>query len=181
MAAGQDFDRSKFKELVLYLSRESAEDEGFGMVKLNKLLYRADFEAYRLLGRSITGATYERQEYGPVARELPLALDELAQSGHVIWNRVETGPYTRKVPEAREQPDRTLFAEEELAIVRRTLEELAAYGGKTVSEWSHEESVGWNLVKDGEEIPYNTTFASGKPISPEGLRHAREFALQEDL
>ena len=38
------------------------------MVKLNKLLYRADFEAFRLLGHPITGETYEKQEFGPVAR-----------------------------------------------------------------------------------------------------------------
>jgi len=63
---------------VLYLSQRSADDPGFGMVKLNKLLYRADFEAYRLLGHSITGAVYEKQDFGPVARPLPIALDELA-------------------------------------------------------------------------------------------------------
>lgn len=111
--AGEEFDRSKFKELVLYLSAASTADEGFGMVKLNKLLYHADFEAYRLLGHSITGATYEKQAYGPVARELPLVLDELGRSGYLRWEFSHAGPYTRKVPSPAEHPDLSLFASDE--------------------------------------------------------------------
>ena len=88
MAGRAEFNSGKFKELVLYLSQASGEDEGFGMVKLNKLLYRSDFEAFRLLGSSITGATYERQDYGPVARELLIALDELAKRGYIGWQHV---------------------------------------------------------------------------------------------
>src|ERR1700733_4521543 len=74
VAEQAEFNRSKFKELVLYLSQRSAGDEGFGAVKLNKLLYRSDFEAYRLLGRPITGETYIKQEFGPVAADLPIVL-----------------------------------------------------------------------------------------------------------
>ena len=40
-------------------------------VKLNKLMYRADFESFRLLGRSMTGATYIKGEYGPMVKDLP--------------------------------------------------------------------------------------------------------------
>jgi Protein of unknown function (DUF4065) len=83
MAKPMYFNRGKFKELVIYLcaAAEQAGDEGFGMVKLNKLLYRADFEAYRLLGHSVTGETYEKQEYGPVARDLPIVLMSLRLPG----------------------------------------------------------------------------------------------------
>ncbi|TML66356.1 MAG: DUF4065 domain-containing protein, partial [Actinobacteria bacterium] len=147
MAGRREFDGAKFKELVLLLAEESAArgDEGFGIVKLNKLLYRADFEAFRLLGQSITGATYERQDYGPVARELPRALDQLGQAGYLTWQHVPAGPYTRDVPEAREGADRTLFPEGERQIIETTLNELAPYGGKAVSRWSHEESAGWRV------------------------------------
>src|SRR5437588_9769045 len=119
MAGRREFDGAKFKELVLLLAEESAArgDEGFGIVKLNKLLYRADFEAFRLLGQSITGATYERQDYGPVARELPLALDELAQSGYLIWQHIPAGPYTRDVPTATEPPDKSILSEDEWRLL----------------------------------------------------------------
>lgn len=158
-----EFNRAKFKELVLYLSQASAKDEGFGMVKLNKLLYRSDFEAFRLLGRPITGAVYEKQEFGPVARALPLVLDDLARSGYVIWQREAAGPYTRKIPKAVETPDLITFSDDEIVIIDRSLGELAALGGKSVSEWSHEESAGWNSVEIGQEIPYITALIATEP------------------
>lgn len=174
MAGRAQFNSAKLKELVLYLAEASANDEGFGMVKLNKLLFRADFEAFRLLGHSITGATYEKQEYGPVARELPLALDELAAKGHIIWRRVESGPYQRKVPTAIERSDQTLFTHTEREVIQSALSELASHGGKSVSEWSHETSAGWRAKRIGEEIPYSSAAINLKPLSPRTLKTLRE-------
>jgi hypothetical protein len=165
VAGGTDYNGVKFKELVLYLSAESADDEGFGMVKLNKLLFRADFEAYRLLGRSITGETYEKQAYGPVARSLLWALDDLASRAYVIWQHIARGRYVRDVPAAAEHPDLSVFTSEELEIVKKTLNELAAHGGKSISEWSHETSAGWRVKRIGEAIPYSSAAINLKPLS----------------
>lgn len=175
MAGRREFDRSKFKELVLHLAQESAGDEGFGMVKLNKLLYRADFEAFRLLGNSITGATYERQDYGPVARELPLALDELAAAGHLIWRHFDAGPFKRDVPEAVEPPDTTLFSDDEQAIIATALEDLRPLGGKAASRWSHEESAGWRVNQNGDEISYESGLIDLTPLDPERLGALRAY------
>jgi hypothetical protein len=185
MAGGIEFNRGKFKELVLYLSQVSERegDEGFGMVKLNKLLYHADFEAYRLLGRSITGATYERQEWGPVARHLPIILDELAAAGRMHWEFIPRGEHVRKVPtvEADETatPDTTMFSDDERRVIEDTLRALATYGGKAASDWSHEKSAGWNAVKeDGREITYETAFVSTDPIPPEDLERASHYVRE---
>ena len=182
MAKPMYFNRGKFKELVVYLcaAAEQAGDEGFGMVKLNKLLYRADFEAYRLLGHPITGETYEKQEYGPVARDLPIVLDELAAAGRLRWQSIPRGPHTRKVPTMAEDldaaADMSAFPADERQVIESTLRELAAYGGKSASEWSHEESAGWNVVREyGEAIDYASTFISTAPIPPEDLERARQF------
>ncbi len=169
-----EFNRAKFKELVLVLSQASAEDEGFGMVKLNKLLYRADFEAFRRTGRPLTGATYEKQDYGPVARPLPIVLDELASHGYIIWQRIAAGPYTRKVPSAAEAPDLSQFSETELKLINDVISELAKYGGKGASEWSHEESAGWNAASIGQEIPYGTAFISTEKLSDAQMKRAIE-------
>jgi uncharacterized phage-associated protein len=165
MAGGREYDGAKLKELVLLLSERSASDEGFGMVKLNKLLYRADFEAFRLLGQSITGETYEKQEYGPVARSLPRALDELAGRHYVRWEHPQRGEYIRDVPAAKEKADETLFSSDELVVIDAALRELAPHGAKSVSEWSHETSVGWRTKKIGEEIPYSSAMLSIRPLT----------------
>lgn len=176
MVAGRtEFNRSKFKELVLHLAQVSAKDEGFGMVKLNKLLYRSDFEAFRLLGHSITGATYQHQEFGPVAREMLPVVDELGRAGYLAWAHVESGPYTRTVPEAIEAADLSQFTNDELQIVSDALSELSTMGGKRVSEWSHEESAGWLVTQDGEEITYESGLIDTSPLDEKRLTLLREY------
>jgi hypothetical protein len=182
MAGGIEFNWGKFKELVLYVSRESAEDEGFGLVKLNKLLYRADTEAYRLLGHSITGETYEKQDYGPVARHLPIVLDELGSAGRLEVLRVPSGDYTRKVPTTRQddeaQPDASVFTPDELVVIKATLAELAVYGGKSVSDWVHEESAGWRVADIGDEIPYESSLVGkASDVHPEAVEELRQRVL----
>jgi hypothetical protein len=176
------FNRGKFKELVVYLcaSAERAGDEGFGMVKLNKLLYRSDFESYRLLGHSITGETYEKQEFGPVARDLPIVLDELAAAGRLQWQAIPRGPHTRKVPTITADPDSladlSRFDSDELRIIKSSEKELAAHGGKSVSEWSHEQSAGWRMAREnGETIDYATAIISTDPIPEGDLIRASQF------
>lgn len=186
MASPRKFDRGKFKEMVLYFAERAAagDDQGFGMVKLNKLLYRADFEAFRTLGHSITGESYERQEFGPVARDLPIVLDELAESGRLYWQRIPAGKHMRTVPRAVEEDyaaaDKTAFADDEIDVMERAIRELATYGGKASSDWSHIQSAGWNLAaEDGVEIEYRTALISTTPIPEAHLKRATEFVREK--
>jgi uncharacterized phage-associated protein len=182
MAGGREFDWGRLKELVLFVSQESAQDEGFGLVKLNKLLYRADTEAYRLLGASITGETYEKQDYGPVARHLPIVLDELGAAGRLDVLRIPSGEHLRKVPKPRNdetaQPDMSLFTEAERELIERALAELAVYGGKSVSEWSHREAAGWRVAGIGDEISYESSLiARVADVDPEAKEKLRQRVL----
>ena len=58
------FNQEKFTELIVYIAEQSKDDPFFGPVKLNKILYYADFRAYRELGHSITGASYRKLTEG---------------------------------------------------------------------------------------------------------------------
>jgi Protein of unknown function (DUF4065) len=164
MAGRTEFDSGRFKELLLLFAARSTNDPLMSRVKLNKLLYRADFEAFRLLGRSITGATYVRGEHGPMAAELPIAEKELGNSGYLSWQAKEAGPYTQKVPVAHEAPDESQFSTDELAIIDKALAELAEHGGKGASVWSHKESAGWRLKSDGEVITYESGLIDVTPL-----------------
>jgi uncharacterized phage-associated protein len=186
MVRAVDFNRGKFKELVVYLSAasERAADEGFGMVKLNKLLYRADFEAYRLLGHPITGEAYEKQEFGPVARDLPIVLDELAAAGRLRWQSIPRGRHTRSVPTLSDDPDAvadmSAFPADERTVIENTLRELAVYGGKGASDWSHEESAGWKAAPDyGHLISYASAVISTEPFSKQDMDHVRAFLREQ--
>lgn len=180
MAGGREFESGKFKELVLLLAWKSKADPLISRVKLNKLLYRADFEAFRLLGKSITGARYIRGEHGPMAEQLPGAEIELGKSGLLSWRQEEVGPYAQKVPVALEVPDETQFSKAELAIVDAALAELAEHGGRAAREWSHKHSAGWRLVGDREEIPYETVIIASEPAPRKTLERLRQRVLSGD-
>ena len=64
MAGGREYDAGKLGELIVYIVENSLGDPYFGKTKLNKILFAADFEAYRQRGRSITGADYPASRMG---------------------------------------------------------------------------------------------------------------------
>jgi hypothetical protein len=183
MAGGTELNWGKLKELILYLSQSSlahGQDPGFGYVKLNKQLYRADTEAFRLLGASITGETYEKQDYGPVGRHVPIVLDELGAAGYLRWQFVERGEHTQKVPTATEPPDLAGFTKDELVVIDTALAELLPLGGKQVSEWSHHESAGWRVVSIGQEISYETSIISSAKPPKEAVEQLRQRVLSNN-
>lgn len=169
MAGGTEFNSGKFKELVLLLAARSKNDPQMSRVKLNKLLYRSDFEAFRLLGRSITGATYIRGEHGPMAKQLPLAEKELGRNGLLSWKTEAAGPYERKIPTTEQGVDEKQFTTGEIAIVDATVAELAGLGGRGAREWSHETAVGWRVREDGDEIPYSSALLSLRELDDVAL------------
>lgn len=177
MAGGREFNRGRVANLVLYLGARSTADEGYGMTKLNKLLYRADTEAFRLLGESITGATYQKQELGPVLAGLQGILEDMAGQQLLAWKHYPAGSYVRDVPEPLMSPDMRRFSPAELEIVDGSLEELAAHGGKSVSEWSHEEWAGWRITPVGTPIPYETVVIASEPGPTATVERLRQRVL----
>jgi hypothetical protein len=174
----QRFDERKFKQLVLYFAKRSRErdDRDFGIVKLNKLLYRADFEAFRVLGRSITGETYERQEYGPVARSLAPALDDLRATG--LWGTgKEGGTGSILGGTAAGSGVDICFEDGELKLIEDALDDLDTDSGKAPSRWSHEQSAGWHRAREsGRAIEYRTALISIDPIPQHELERLAQIA-----
>lgn len=175
MAGGKDFNGQKFKELILYLAESSGKDPGFAATKLNKLLYFIDFEAYRRLGRSITGARYQKLPWGPAAVEFLPMQDELFRDELARIELRERGGYQQRVTIPLSSSDRSVFLSEEIAIIEDVVEELRQYDATGSSEYSHEHSAGWQVVEEGGLIPYRTALISTKSIPEEDLDRAREY------
>jgi len=159
----EPFQAAKFKELLLYLAQRSAGDPLFGATKLNKLLFYCDFLAYGQLGRSVTGARYQRLKHGPAPRQLVPIQRELEAEGAMSVQVRQFFNQVQKRPVAMRPPNLGLFSGEEIALVDMLLEVLRHYSASEVSALSHLEA-GWQLVDDGEDIPYESVF-----LSPPGL------------
>lgn len=172
------YNKRKFRELVVLLAQRSAGDPRFGDTKLNKQLHFCDFDAYRKLGQPITGAPYQRDRHGPTARPLIPVREELEREGALRIEQRPAGFYKRRVTVPLREPDLSLFTAEELAIVDEVVEKLKGSTAGHVADMAHDESAGWNLVGQHENIPYATALIDAEPPSRDTLKHLRGIAAQ---
>lgn len=172
------FNKSKFRGLILYFANESKEDPYFGAVKLNKLLFYADFLAYGYLGRSITDATYIHLPKGPGPSELLWVRNEMEKDGKLKVERVYRLNNLQHRPIALEQPDLSLFTKEELEICKEALRLVANCNSEETSDRSHN-WLGWIYTNNKETIPYQTIFVRNRePITLSDISWASQMIAE---
>jgi hypothetical protein len=149
------FKRDKFKRLVHYVSWRAGKRDGFGSVKLNKVLWFADTEAFALTLEPITGAKYTRQQFGPVPKAIMPIRDELVKEGKIQIAR--EGNLDRLT--ALTKPDMQPFTSSEIAIVDWWIEHIATHEtAATISAKSHDYT--WQIAALGEDLPMVASFAA---------------------
>jgi hypothetical protein len=173
-------DEQKFREMVMYVAERGRTDPGFSMTKLNKVLYYADFMAYRELGRPISGVEYVHLSQGPVADPLSGTTERLEETGEITTRHVRVGPYIQEQIEPNRRADREAFTEDELAIINKVIGMLWGRNAREVSELSRQE-LGWRLTRPGEVIPYRTAWLSARPLTDEEIAAGRDIAEQHGL
>jgi hypothetical protein len=166
----------KFRELILYISQKCATDPRFGAVKLNKILFFSDFLSYAKTGDPITFFEYQRLPNGPAPRRLiPVRSKMLEERILGIQEvRLRSGKTQKRTVNLR-LPNLKIFTGEEIELVDSVIEALADADAETASELSHQ-MVGWQIVADGETIPYGTIFLSNEPLTYAEVLRGRELA-----
>jgi hypothetical protein len=168
------FDRTKFKLLVHYICWRCMEDPSkLGYVKLNKILWAADFTAYYQLGAPITGAGYVKRQYGPVPRAIVPVLKDLEEERAVIPRDTRFHGYSKKEFTVLREPDSSPFSGAELAIVNSAIKLICdEHTARSISAQSHDHI--WRAAEDGEEIPYFTIFAVPAEVTADEMEWARQ-------
>lgn len=171
------YDERKFAELVLYVAERLADDPAGGALKLNKVLFFAEFAHVRAHGRPITGAEYQRLEHGPAPRRLVPVRDALVAAGDASFREAVYLGYKQNRLVATRPAKRAMFSPGELDVVDQVLAELTHYSGAQLSDLSHED-MGWRMVDDGETIPYEAAYLR-RPVATDRIRRrASELAAQ---
>jgi hypothetical protein len=154
-----DFDREKFKALVLYVIWRAGDRRDFGSTKLNKVLWFAEARVYEAFGKPIAGETYKREKFGPVPKHILEMQEELEDEGSIsVW----TEPYhDYKVTrfKAFQPPDTTRFSADELAFVDWWIKHVdEEHSAASISQKSHDYA--WKIAAMGEELPLYAFLAS---------------------
>jgi len=161
------FNERRFKDLLLYVSQQLADDPTFGETKLNKALFFADFEAFRLLGEPITGAEYQKNKFGPTARRYTIMRDELIRWDQLEMERRLVVDHVQDVLKLKNiEPNTEQFSKEQLAIVDNVIAEMREYTNTEASDESHKRSAGWRTRDFGETIPYSSALINPEPLDP---------------
>jgi hypothetical protein len=166
-------DDNRLKELIVYIASKCQDDPAFGTIKLNKILFQADFRAYRLRGRPITGTPYFRLKHGPVPKAVVPIMRELHQDDAVRTQTRLVGGREQKRPIALRPADLSYFSGEDIAIVDDIILELWGRSATAVSEESH--GIQWRTRFDRDPIPYETAYLSDDPVTPEEIQRAEEL------
>ena len=152
------FDRSKFKEAVLYVISLCA-PERLGAVKLNKILYFSDMLLYAWAGHPLTGATYKKRPHGPTTDALLPALRDLQREGIIHVGKSDYFGYIKTVFTLRVSlSSLPSLHEDEKDLIREIADFVANQNtAKTISELSH--NLAWEMAEFGAELPYYSAFA----------------------
>jgi hypothetical protein len=171
--------QEKFRELVVYISARSDADPRFGAVKLNKILYYADFTAYRRLRRALTEDEYQNLPEGPAPRHLLGVRESLVSDGSVRIETHDHHGYAQTRIVANRQAAQSLTADER-TIVDEVIDELWFLNGTEVAARSHKE-FGWQVTGRGETIPYRTAWISSEPLTARQIAFGQQVARRLGL
>lgn len=147
-----ELDREKLKDIVHYICSKATPSE-LGNVKLHKILYFSDMLHFKSTGLPLSGVEYQKQQFGPVAKHLTWAIEELTAQKRI---RVETRDYfgfsiKQYISLAPPKMDKIGNATKLLDDV---IEFVCVRSAREISELSH--NLPWQMAKMGETIPYYT-------------------------
>jgi hypothetical protein len=162
LPGGQD----RLKQMILYIADQCAAAERFGLIKLNKILWKSDFDAFAARGAPVTGRDYQRLELGPAPKEMAPLYRDMLREGLI---RVETVDFGEDVVEKRTIPlvsfDLSLFSEEDIRFVDAAIAYYWTMTGTETSDDSH--GVAWKTHNNGDPLPYELARLSDRPLSPD--------------
>lgn len=169
------FDPKRFEALLTYAAWR-LRDRLFGATLANKVAWFADFESVRRRGVPLTGATYIHKPQGPVARQMPAALERLRDARALREEVTLVHDYAARRYSAARDPGLPGFTAEEKQIVDHAIAVISPLSARAASEWSHRFD-GWRATDDDDVIPYETAFGQSIEPSPDDLHWAETVAV----
>lgn len=168
--------QKRLAEAVLYVSLLCEADPAFGMTRLNKILFEADFLSFRIRATPITGVRYQRLENGPAPKSMPHCLRELQEAGAL---HIRVGNFFGQVqhkPMALRAADLSHFSGEDIAVLDSVIRDS---DGKTATEASNaSHRIEWKTRQNGDEIPYEAAWLSDEPVTEADVERTKELAAQ---
>lgn len=168
---------SRLREMILYVSRLSAEMPRFGKTKLNKILWSADFSAFANRGTPVTGRPYQKLENGPAPVEMPHILAEMEQSGFIT---IELTDFGQNMVEHRIVPKVLAglhyFSEDDIHYVKKAIERFWDLNARQSSDSSH--GIAWKTREELDPMPYEAAIFSDAELGGRTLERLKSMGRE---
>lgn len=165
--------QSRLREAALYVMQRCADAEAFGLTKLNKILWKADFRAYATRRVPITGRQYQRLSQGPAPVEMYPVLQEMQRNGDIRIERRPVGSFEEQRPSALVEPSLRYFSADDLSYLDAAIEAYWHHTGRGVSRDSH--GVAWRTRANGDPMPYDLALLSDEKMSEDEVERFVEI------
>lgn len=168
--------RERLRQLILFVAERCQADPTFGMTKLVKILYRADFESFARYGKTLTGTQYKKFPYGPVSQDALDVRDQMEQQREiaVVKEGYSAFPRDRVVPLQVANLDE--FSGNDIALIDGIIDMFHGQTATLVSEFSHDRA--WEAAGDYENIPYEAALLSDDPPTEDDVARAHELSTR---
>ena len=174
--------QERLRELILYVSLNSRGMERLGLVKLNKILWKADFSAFAERGHPVTGRAYQRLTKGPAPIEMRPLLAEMQQDGLLTFDLLLFGrdrdgrEIVEHRPVAQAEPNLRWFSRDDLDYVDAAMRYYWAMTGTETSDDSH--GPAWKTRNDLDPMPYEASYLSDAKIGDGQLSRITKIAQE---
>jgi hypothetical protein len=155
--------QNRLKEAILYVCQNASGMELFGAIKLNKILWRADFKSFAERQIPVTGRQYQRLAMGPAPVEMPPVVNDLLRDGAIVIERRKVGRHEEKRHVAKVGAVLRAFSQEDLDYLDEAIEHYRFLSGTEASDESH--GVAWKTREDGDPMPYQSAYFEDRPLS----------------
>lgn len=127
--------------------------------RLNKLLFYADFNTYRLTGHSITGLEYRAIQFGPVPAHFQKMYVNLSELGQISIDEqyFGNGAYGDEIT-ADIMFDKALFSRDELKVLEFVAKRYGKLSTDDIVKLSHDETGWYDNAEQKALINYRYAF-----------------------
>lgn len=160
----------RIREAILYIASRCESAKFFGAIKLNKIIWKADFNSFAERGVPVTGRAYKRRPLGPALQEMLPVHRSMRNEGLI---RIENRDFGDDIVEDRTiacvEPVLTYLGPKDIAFIDKAIKYYWDMTGTETSDESH--GPAWKTRKDNDPMPYELAFLADQRLSLPQIMH----------
>jgi len=172
--------QNRLRQMILYVATQCREARFFGATKLNKIIWKADFDSFAERHQPVTGRQYLKQKFGPALREMLPVQREMLQDGLIEFERRDFGDdIVEQRTIALVEANLSLFSDVDLEYVRRSIRHYWDKTGMESSDESH--GIAWLTRAIGASMPYESALLSDRVPSKSQMERLKRLIAGRGL